>query len=379
MERSLQEQFFSSIEKAERILIALPKLLSVDTQATAEALRLFLAGLGKQVTVASSGQPLKTLGFLHQPAEISSEVASTGPLVIAINTKRAKLNELRYEVVGDALEIIVTAKDGAFRPDEVSVGQKSEANFDLIIVLAAASLDQLAELFSNQTDLFYNTPKVAISTDSAHEYFGAANIVDVTLSSAAEVVAQLFVESKQSIDAEIATALLAGIIAATASFQDVRTTPKTFALAAQLVELGARQQDIIINLFKSRDFALLKLWGRLLARVKTVNHTLLYSTLPAQDFEKTATGPDHVLPVFWELLDNVSGYQSLGLLAETAPGVLQLILATLPHVSRENILKVFPNAQVVDEAPHSVYRLTRVIISGMDMLTAENALQSAIS
>ena len=378
MEQTLQDQFFAQIDKAQRVLIALPILVSIDTQATAEALRLFLIGQGKVVTMATSGKPNNNFSFLQKPAEVEHEVSSGGPLVVKLDTRRAKLDELRYEVEADSVDIILAAKQGVFVPGDVSFVSQSTTTFDLIIVVGATSYEQLGELFSKNTELFYNTPRIAIGNDPAHEYFGTINVIDVTASSNAELVARLLLAASTKMSEEAATALLAGVIAATGSFQDVRTTPQTFAVAATLVEHGARQQDIITALFKSRDFTLLKLWGRLLARVKTDNHTLLYSTLPLADFEKTETDASHILPAFRELLDNISGYQMLVLLSEPKFQEVHVLIASLPHVSTDTIIEKFRVTETTEEASHGAYRLTRLVHNGLDITAAEQRLREAI-
>jgi nanoRNase/pAp phosphatase (c-di-AMP/oligoRNAs hydrolase) len=85
-------------------------------------------------------------------------------------------------------------------------------------------------------------------------------------------------------DESMATQLLTGIITETDSFQHVRTTPQTFLKASQLVGLGANQQEIISRLYKSKSLGLLKLWGRVLARLKHISDiTLVYSSISKND------------------------------------------------------------------------------------------------
>ncbi len=69
------------------------------------------------------------------------------------------------------------------------------------------------------------------------------------------------------IDANVATALLAGIIAGTRSFQRETTSPRAFTIAAQLVAHGADQQRVVRSLFKNRSLAGMRLWGRLFSHL----------------------------------------------------------------------------------------------------------------
>ena len=84
-------------------------------------------------------------------------------------------------------------------------------------------------------------------------------MVDIVAASTAEVVYEILKSRPSLIDEDAATALLAGITSKTNSFQSSSTTPDSFARAAELVQLGAHQQEIIRALFKTRAFAMVKL------------------------------------------------------------------------------------------------------------------------
>jgi nanoRNase/pAp phosphatase (c-di-AMP/oligoRNAs hydrolase) len=97
--------------------------------------------------------------------------------------------------------------------------------------------------------------------------------------------------------------LLTGIIAETNSFQHVRTTPQTFLKASQLVSLGAKQQEIISNLYKTKSLGLLKLWGRVLARLKQdTNIALVYSVINQNDLEKSESSEEDVDGIIKEMV-----------------------------------------------------------------------------
>ena len=104
----------------------------------------------------------------------------------------------------------------------------------------------------------------------------------------------------------MATQLLAGIIAETNSFQHVRTTPQTFLKASQLVSLGAKQQEIINHLYKSKSLGLLKLWGRVLARLKQdFNNLLVYSAVNQSDLDKAQATQEDANSIIKEMAANL--------------------------------------------------------------------------
>ena len=67
---------------------------------------------------------------------------------------------------------------------------------------------------------------------------------------------------------DMATLLLTGLITDTRSFQNPNTTPHSLEVAAQLLELGARQQEIIQNIYKTKPLSTLRIWGRALNRIQ---------------------------------------------------------------------------------------------------------------
>jgi phosphoesterase RecJ-like protein len=211
---------------------------------------------------------------------------------------------------------------------------------DLIFVAGAKSLEDLGKLYEQNTDLFFESPKINIDNHSDNEYFGQINLVDIAVSSTAELLAELLQKFEQQLlDEDIATCLLLGIISETRSFQHVQTTPKAFLKASELVALGARQQEIVKNIYKTKSLPLLKLWGRALARMKILEEQkVVYSVLSPTDFERAAAGEEELLPVLAEFVDNISGYKIIGILAEPASQSSRLLLAVHEQIPAEKIL-----------------------------------------
>ena len=75
----------------------------------------------------------------------------------------------------------------------------------------------------------------------------------MTAASTAEILVGIIEALGQNLlDDDVATCLLTGMIADTGSFQHPNTTPKALTVAAQMVGFGARQQEIIKHLFKTK-------------------------------------------------------------------------------------------------------------------------------
>ena len=327
MELSVTEQIFEQIKKAGKILIALPEALSADSLASGLALRAFLSKQQKDVILGSSGQVPDNMKFLPGSREVRSSIAA------------GKLDEISYETKDEKVEIFLKPKDGEFTAEDISFS-RDKFPLDLVITLEAKSLEDLGKLYEQNTDLFFETPKINIDNQSGNEYFGAINLVDVTATSAAEILTGLFGQYEQQlIDEDVATCLLAGIIAKTHSFQHVQTTPKAFLKASELITLGGRQQEIIKNIYKTKSLPLLKLWGRALARMKTQEQaSAIYSILNSVDFEKAEGSAADVMLVLKEFVDNISGYKIIALITEAEKGSFSFSAAVHEQIPADEFL-----------------------------------------
>ncbi len=336
MELDITQQVFEQIRKSNKILIVLPQNVLADGLATALGLRLFLNKLQKDVLVASAGLAPENLKFLPGAETVTSQISARKSLVVTVDTTVKKLEEISYQTADDKAQIYLKAKGEEFTPQDLSFSTE-KFPVDLIFVLGARSLEDLGRLYEQNTDLFFETPKINVDNHPDNEYFGQLNLVDITVSSLAEILAGVLQKYEQQlVDQDIATCLLLGIISSTRSFQHVQTTPKAFLKASELVVLGARQQEIIRHIYKTKPLPLLKLWGRALARMKILeDEKIIYSVLTSVDFEKAAATASELLPVLAEFIDNISGHKIIAILAEPVQNSERLLFAVNEQISAE--------------------------------------------
>lgn len=378
MELSVQEQIFDQLRKANKILIALPESPTADSIASGLALKLFLTKLQKDVSLACGGHIAENLKFLPGSESILPDISAGKSLVVSLDTSIKKLEELSYQTAADKVRIYLKAKSEMFTPEDVSFSDE-KFPVDVIVVLDALSLESLGALFTGHADLFFETPKINIDHKSGNEYFGAINLVDITASSVAEILSSLLEQFEaQLLDEDIATCLLAGIITKTQSFQHAHTTPQAFLKASQLVNLGGRQQEIIKQIYKTKSLPLLKLWGRVLARLKIDEQSaLVYSLLNEADFEKSGAGEQEVIPALKELLENVSGYNLLAILSEANHSGSRLCLAAHTSVDLSVMLQSFQAAdKSVPAAPN--FRIYDLQLPGLSLTEAESRFLEAV-
>lgn len=267
---------------------------NADSLSAALALRSFLKKFEKDVALISAVPVSDPFQFLPEVSEVKEKIDLTKSLVIDVSTKKSPVAELSYKKNTEKLSIYLKPSIGEFVPADVTF-RTSNFPYELVILISISSLEHLGEFYSNNTGLFFDVPLVNIDFRASNENYGQFNLVQLTATSTSEIVLDLINKFEASlIDETIATQLLTGIIAETNSFQHVRTTPQTFLKAAQLVSLGARQQDIISHLYKTKSLGFLKLWGRVLARLLQLPEiSLVYSVINQNDLVRSnATNED---------------------------------------------------------------------------------------
>lgn len=358
MELSSREQIFELIKKSGKILLALPENLNADSLASALALKLFVKKLGKEAEVVSSGKVPANVAFLPGSNGVINNIQSGKSFIVNVDVSQKKLAELSYQTADNKVQIYLKSEGGEFEPADISFG-KEGAGYDLIISLGAKSLEDFGKFYEQHTDLFFETPKINIDNQAGNEYFGAVNLIDVTATSVCEILTELFQKYEtQLVDEDIATCLLAGIIEKTGSFQSVKTTPKSFAHASELIALGGRQQEIIKHIYKTKSLPLLKLWGRALARMKIPEgQGVIYSLLNHTDFEKAEATEKELLPALKEFIDNVSGYKIIALLTEPSSTEKRLIAAVHEQISATDLLQRLGGQGKISEATIGNYKV----------------------
>lgn len=373
MANDVEQQIFNSLNKARRILIALPENLNGDAAGAGLACLGFLRKLEKEAVAVSSVADLGSLKFLPGSREIKRELEVYSSFVISVKTAQVKLDELSYEVKPDRVDIFLKPAAGTFTKEDISF-RSGKFPYDLIITLDSPSLEHLGSIYEKNTDLFFETAVINIDHHPANEQYGEINLVDLTATSTSEILAGLIEDFEaELIDADIATNLLTGIVVETNSFQHVKTTPKAFLRASGLIARGGRHQDIIRELYKTKRISLLKLWGRTLARVKEVPELdLTYSLLNTADFEKSGSSEAELLDVMKELVANLTGRRMIFLLAEAALGKITGLCHLHPSLKTQIVMSAL-NGQMRNGS------LGRFEISGKSLQEAEAEVLDKLS
>lgn len=291
MALNLSEQISEMFKKSNYILIAFKKNFDADSVASALALSLALKKMNKPHDIVSDGFEVNDqIEFLPEIKFIKQKIIDLQKLIINVNLKTNEIDQLSYDIKDNTLSIFITPKHEAIKKEKVEASL-SPFKYDVICAIDTPDLESLGALYEEARDLFLSRPIINIDSHASNENFGQINYINIKASSTAECIFTLLQEMNASaIDQDMATCILAGIMAKTKSFTISNITPKTLTWASELIGLGADRIAIVKNLFRNKKLSTLNLWGRVLARIRSNEQCkLAWSCIPEYDFIDTGT------------------------------------------------------------------------------------------
>lgn len=321
-----KDQAKDLLRNAKKILIAPSSPMDGDSVGSSLALMAVLRKMGKEVTVVGYDKMPESLKFLPYVSQIQTELPVARDFVISVGTTGAEVDHLKYEVGENGrLNIILTPKTGRFNPADIQFVTE-EPDFDLLVTVDTGDLVQLGKLYELHKDLFSKIPVLNIDHHASNGKFGSHNYLEYGFAATTQMITPMIMDfekerNEELIDEDVATLLLVGIITDTGSFQHSNTTPEAFEVAADLLDRGARQQEIIKHIYKTKSLASLKLWGRVLSKIQFVPEIkTVFSTITQQDLIDTGAASDDNGGIIDELMTSAPGAEVVFLLKEKEPG-----------------------------------------------------------
>ena len=371
------QEFIGQLGKTKRVLIAPASPITLDRAGAASALALFLNRFEKDVEVLALKDYEKEYDFLPKTGKLRTSLGVEDALVMVLDTTKKTLGEVSYVQESGKTKIFLKSKSENFLPSDVSF-ETEKTPYDLIIIIGAQDLEGLGASFENNTEIFYNTPKVNIDNHPGNKNFGAINLVNINAVSLSEILTEVVQALKADlINEDVATCLLSGIIAQTNSFQHPKVTPQSFLKASELVSRGAKQQEIIRALFKTKPLPLLKLWGRSLARLKEQDNAAV-SVLNRQDYEKAEASEDLLPRVHGDLVENMPQKNIIAFLVQTTDKLL-LFLGIRHGLQVENLVQQFGSGENFGMSASGSHEVHRFILEGINMEEAQGKLGEFLS
>jgi phosphoesterase RecJ-like protein len=164
-------------------------------------------------------------------------------------------------------------------------------DFDLAIVCDTSAMDRIGRAQA----VIQSAPEtLCIDHHVAEGTIGSIRIVNAKAAATAELVYRLLGSLGAHISKETAECLLCGLITDTGSFRFMNVTPQTLRTSARLMEYGACPAEISELVFENRSVASLKLLGRALDSLETIEEgRIAWARITAADFQSlNATDAD---------------------------------------------------------------------------------------
>ncbi len=180
---------------------------------------------------------------------------------------------------------------------------------DLIISFDVAWIEQFGARYTDYLDIFLGTPIVCIDHHKTNPGIWNINLIDIEASSTCEITYEIIKEffGKNIITRDMATSLLMWVITDTNSFFNTNSSANSLLVASELIELWARHQDIIINLFKKKSYSKIKLWWKVLEWLKSIKENkIVWNTVPKSYFIETWSSDKDITGLLDEFLSTVT-------------------------------------------------------------------------
>lgn len=300
------QQAHTHLGSSKNILIIAGEKDIDDTYPASLALARALKQNKKEILLFTPRKIPERLSFLENEIRPRHTIPSTQDIIISIDTSQKPVEGISYTRSDSRLDIRITPKTST-RIEEQDVHiSLSGFSYDSIITIGVDDLASLGKEFEQNASLFYETPIINLDKSPSNERYGEVNIIDPACSSCSEITTILLKKWDENlITKEVATSLLAGIIGATANFQNLRTKPSALSQAAYLMSKDADQQSIIKNLFKTKSFEFLRLWGIAMAKLQYIeNSRLTWLTITQNDFLESGADAKSIPPLLGEIINN---------------------------------------------------------------------------
>ncbi len=248
-----KQQIVDKIKNNTNILVTVSNNPSVDELSAALGLTLLLNKMKKHATAVFSGELPPSINFLDPAKTFESTVDSLRDFIIALDKEKA--DHLRYKIEGDVVKIFITPYRTTITSDDLEFSQ-GDYNVEMVLALGVKNQESLDKALEAHGRILHDAAVATITAGTEKSDLGNIDWREETASSLSEMMVSLseaLKVDKTLLDEQIATAFLAGIVAATERFSNNRTSARVMTMAAQLMGAGANQQLIASKFEEAGD------------------------------------------------------------------------------------------------------------------------------
>lgn len=234
------QEILNKLPQVTNILVTVKANPSVDELAAALGLTIALNNIGKHATAVFSGKIPDAMSFLKPDKTFESDVHSLRDFIISLNKEKA--DKLRFAQEGEIVKIFITPKANLSSQDLTY--NAGDFNVEMVLAIGIANQNELDSVIAAHGKILHEATVATLTAGATPSTIGSINWAEPNLSSASAMVLQLLqaINPPVTISADIATALLTGLVADTNMFSNQNTTPQVMESAAKLMSAGANHQ-----------------------------------------------------------------------------------------------------------------------------------------
>ena len=260
-----------------------------------------------------------------------------------------------------------------YLPGIDGVRRSPELEPDLAVVCDAATLERVGRIAVEEADWLHRARVLNVDHHVSSDYFGDLNLVDPRAAATCQVLARLVREIGLELDADLATALLTGIVRDSQGFADPSTSSETLRLTAALVDAGASLPRIHRTVLAEMPYPMLALWGRILGTIgESSGGRVIHATLTQAMLDDTGT-QQHDADGVVEFMTRGKGAEVVILVRDLGDGTSRVSVRTTGDVDATRIAGEFDGGGHVRRAGCTIQSDT-VTALGQVLRAVERAL-----
>lgn len=234
------------LAKAKDILIVTHETPTEDSVGSALVLYLGLASLGKRVTIACPDPMTVGLSSYIGVNKIVSDLVVKKNFVISLDYIDGSIEKVSYNIEGDKFNLVIEPRAGfdTFSADKVHYAYAG-GTADIVFAIDTPNLADLKKLYEGNKDLFSGKPLVNVDRHPNNAQYGSINLVDVTSTTTAEVVARLLSILGVKLTVDIATNLLNAVYGGTDNFTAANVSAGAFDVASVALKAGGKRFGVV--------------------------------------------------------------------------------------------------------------------------------------
>jgi phosphoesterase RecJ-like protein len=164
-------------------------------------------------------------------------------------------------------EVQMVLEDGAhnftYLPGHQWITRAPEGDMDMIIVVDCSDPDRVGDVLDD-----YGQPHLVVDHHKTNLQFGKFNVVEPEQVATAAILFDHMPNWGLSMDAEVATCLLSGIVGDTIGFRTPNVDAEVMRIAGALMDLGANLAHIYREELVLKSFKAVRYWGSGLSRLQ---------------------------------------------------------------------------------------------------------------